>query len=652
MTYTRILSNLFKKSQKLPILAVTALSVIIAGCSSPQTSSIPSTRPVTITPDTSVRSVEQTLAEASRSTYPRRAELTLSATNFLLETDSERAGELLNNLPYDELSQDLQARLAMQQARIAEKNGQNWEVFHWLDREPVITSKDPELLARAHILRAQTYSRFGEHLAALDEWLTGLPMLYRNERTQYEDSFWQSLLHTPASRLQELHAQTRSSDMKGWLALALIYQPGTPLDEQLDNLRDWQSQWHGHPASAYLPENFAALQGSAMQRPEKVAVLLPLNGQLAKAGQSVRDGMIAAYYDASAKDELVPELTFYDTSSKDINQITHQAIDQGAELIIGPLTKSNVKRLESDATARIPVLALNYIDENNSEPVTYRPHFYQFGLSAEDEARMAAHRGWTDGHRRAVVIAPETEWGKKISHTFIETWLKLGGEVASATEFPAKTEFSQLTGKILQTDQSQTRARQLSRQLGHSVGFQPRRRQDVDMIFIGANPTEARQIKPALAYQFAGSVPVYATSSAFSGTTNRSRDQDMNGVRLPVMPWLVPNTQYPIEKKITKTWPQALGQYGTLYALGADAFRLYPRLQQLHTLQGSQVSGLTGSLSISPQGKVQRELTWQLFRNGRLAPLPVTRPRLSYSGTTSFDTILSDHALAAQTIQP
>ena len=644
MTYTRILSNF---SQKLPILAVTALSVIIAGCSSPQTSSMPATRSLTAIPDTPSSSVEQTLAEAARNTYPRRAELTLSATNSLLEMNSERARALLNNLPYDELPQELQAQIALQQARIAERNGQNWEVFYWLDREPVISSRDLALQARAHILRAQTYSRFGEHLAALDEWLTGLPMLNQSERTRYHDSFWQSLLHTPTSRLQELFNQTSSPDMKGWLALALIYQPGTPLDEQLASLSSWQTEWHGHPASAYLPENFAALQGSAMQRPQKIAALLPLDGQLAKAGQSIRDGIIAAYYDASARNEPVPELTFYDTSDKDINQLAHYAIDQGAELIIGPLTKGNVKRLESDATAKVPVLALNYIDEDESTPAAYRPHFYQFGLSAEDEARMAAHRGWTDGHRRAVVIVPETEWGKKISHTFIETWTELGGEVANASEFPAKTEFSQLAGKILQTDQSQARARQLSRQLGQSVGFQPRRRQDVDMIFIGANPTEARQIKPALSYQFAGSVPAYATSNAFSGTTNSNRDQDLNGVRLPVMPWLIPDTQSPLEKKITDTWSQARGQLGSLYAMGADAFRLYPRLQQLQTLQGSQISGLTGSLSISPQGKIQRELTWQLFRNGRLAPLPVTRPQLSYNGP-----LLPDHALAAQSIQP
>ena len=644
MTYTRILSNF---SQKLPVLAVTALSVIIAGCSSPQTSSMPATRPLSAITDASPRTVEQTLAEAARSTYPKRAELTLSATATLLMTDPDRAGNLLNALPYDKLSSELQAQIALQQAQIARKNGQNWEVFYWLDREPVISSNNQDLLAHSHILRAQTYSRFGEHLAALDEWLTGLPKLYRDERAQYQDDFWQSLLHTPAERLQALLSQTRSSDMKGWIALALIYQPGTPLDEQLASLKTWQSDWPGHPARAYLPKNFSALQDSTYQRPEKVAVLLPLEGQLGKAGRSVRDGIIAAYYDASSRNETTPELMFFDTRDKDINQLAHQAIDQGAELIIGPLTKGNVKRLESDATARVPVLALNYIDEDETSTAAYRPHFFQFGLSPEDEARMAAHRGWTDGHRRAAVIVPKTEWGKKISHTFIQAWTELGGEIAASTAFPAKTEFSQLTGKILQTDQSQNRARQLSRQLGQSVGFQPRRRQDVDMIFIGANPTEARQIKPALSYQFAGSVPVYSTSSTFSGTTNRTRDQDMNGIRLPVMPWLIPGTQTALEKQITDTWPQARGQYGTLYALGVDAYRLYPRLQQLQTLQGSQVSGLTGSLSISPQGKVHRELTWQLFRNGRLVPLPVTRPQLSYSATMLFD-----HALAAKVNQP
>ena len=613
----------------MPKHALAALIILLAGCSSqppvPTNQSVPSP----VISQANYKSLEQRLIEASRAQYPRRAELTLPVTLELIKSNPTRAKELLDQMPYEDLPKSLQAQLSVQQAMIAESNNQSWEVFNWLDREPVITSEDRTLQSQANILRAKAYSRFGEHQAALDEWLTGIPMLNSSERNQYYDDFWQTLLHVPVERLQELYAQVLSDEMRGWIALAQIYQPGSTLEKQISGLQGWQRDWSSHPASTYLPENFERLRSSAMQRPEKVAVLLPLSGGLGKAGRSVRDGLITANYEALNNNEQQPELQFYDTVNTDVNDLAGQAINNGAQLIIGPLTKSNVAKLDSDITHRTPVLALNYLDDNSG----YQPNLYQFGLSAEDETRMAAKRGFLDGHKRALILTPDTEWGKKINATFIQSWTELGGEIADSSEFKPKTEFSQFAGQALHTDQSQKRAHQLNRQLDDNLGFRPRRRQDVDMIFIGANPKEARQLKPALAYQFAGSIPVYSTSSAFSGNTNPNQDQDMDGIRIPIMPWLVPGVGTRLEQQVTKLWSQSRGQYGTLFALGADAYRLYPRLQQLSTLQGSQVQGLTGRLSINASGKVQRELTWQVFKNGRLTPLPVIRQEADITGT-------------------
>lgn len=618
--------------------AFAALAILIAGCSSqPSTQTARQSLPTPLPAQETYKTIEQQLIEAARSTYPRRAELTLPVTAELLKSNPARAKELLDQMPYDELPPALQAEVSVQEATIAENNNQSWEVFNWLDRKPVIASENIGIQSRAHILRAKAYTRFGEYQAALDEWLTGIPMLGNHEQAQYYDAFWQALLHVPIERLQALYTQVPAEDLRGWIALAQLYQPGKTLENQLRGLQNWQRDWPSHPASAYLPKDFETLRNSAIQHPEKVAVLLPLSGGLSKAGRSVRDGIIAANYEAlnhPASDddnEAPPELRFYDTNGSEINTLVSQAINEGAQLIIGPLNKSNVAQLESDATGQTPILALNYLDDSDKDMSgsQYIPNLYQFGLSAEDEARMAAQRGHLDGHHRALVLTPETDWGKKISATFIETWTETGGQIADHLEFRPHTEFSQLAGQALHTDQSQKRATQLNRQLGEKLGFRPRRRQDVDMIFIGANPGEARQLKPALDYQFAGNIPIYSTSNAFSGTVNPNQDQDMDGIRIPIMPWLIPGAATQLEQKITRLWSQSQGQYGTLYALGADAYRLYPRLQQLASLQGSQVHGLTGQLSIAPSGKVQRELTWQLFRNGRLVPLPVARPEES-----------------------
>ena len=193
------------------------------------------------------------------------------------------------------------------------------------------------------------------------------------------------------------------------------------------------------------------------------------------------------------------------------------------------------------------MLALNYIDSL----ALNQPGFYQFGLSGEDEARFAAERARLDGHTTALVITPKTEWGKKVYTAFKTDWEALGGYVVGTAEFDDTTQFSKLTGQLLHTNQSEARHRQLNRLLEENLGFAARRRQDVDMVFIGANPQEARQIKPALNYQYAGNIPVYATSSAFSGSTNTSQDQDMDGVRVPVMPWLIPGTSTPLKSRLT-----------------------------------------------------------------------------------------------------
>ena len=64
------------------------------------------------------------------------------------------------------------------------------------------------------------------------------------------------------------------------------------------------------------------------------------------------------------------------------------------------------------------------------------------------------------------------------------------------------------------------------------------------------------------------------------------------------------------------------GSLGRLYAMGVDAYRLAPRLGQLKTLPESQVDGLTGTLSLSPSQRIQRQLPWAEFRDGQVQRLP------------------------------
>ncbi|MOA53312.1 Penicillin-binding protein activator LpoA precursor [compost metagenome] len=55
--------------------------------------------------------------------------------------------------------------------------------------------------------------------------------------------------------------------------------------------------------------------------------------------------------------------------------------------------------------------------------------------------------------------------------------------------------------------------------------------------------------------------------------------------------------------------------------MGADAYNLAPRLEQLKALPDSQVEGLSGRLSLNPAQRIERDLPWAEFRGGQVQPL-------------------------------
>ncbi len=608
-------------------ILITALliSAVLTGCSTQPSKVVELPSPAyELTPE---EAADQLLERAKRSSFPESARLKIQAARQLTDDQTVRAQAILDSLNYDELPEPLKAEMALARARIAEQMGQNREVFFWLDRASVINSSNIQLQDQSHTLKARAYNRYREYAAALDEWSMLSDISRLDQQPEDRDAFWETLLNAPKERLTDLASETNNQAMKGWLQIALVYRPGKSLEQQLADLTSWRTRWPEHPATAYLPKDIAALQIASTQQPDKMALLLPVSGPLASAGRAIRDGFLAAYYqNLSDAQKPLPEVSIIDTHGKDVVELANEAKSKGITLIIGPLDKINVGLLKENTPEGVTVLALNTLadnEEDNGSQPAQNDNFFEYGLSTEDEARAVARRGILDGHRRVLILRPETSWGDRATNSFVSEWTKLGGEVAGVSEFNERTEFSQLAGKALLVDDSQKRARELSRVLREPLGFAPQRRRDVDMIYMPSNAKEARQLKPALSYQYAGKLPIYATSSAYSGKVDPSRDQDLDNLRIPLMTWYLPDQKGSLESNIRATWSNSRGLYGSLYAMGADVFKLSPRLQQLANLPGSRLKGLTGLLSINSKHQVERELSWQVFRGGRLKPLPI-----------------------------
>ena len=349
-----------------------------------------------------------------------------------------------------------------------------------------------------------------------------------------------------------------------------------------------------------------------------IALLLPITGRTASAAVSVRDGFLAAYYQAPAAARL--RVRVYDTGTLSVSEALSRASSSGAELIVGPLTREEVIAAAQLGNARPPLLALNFLPPETPAP----PRFYQYALSPEDEARLVARRIVADHHRRGIALVPAGEWGTRVLAAFRQELESDGGAlIATATFDPSRTDYSEAVTQTLGISESQARYRRLEGVLGTKLQFEPRRRADIGFIFSPAPANTERLLRPQLRFHFAGDIPTYATSSAFEPDVRAN--QDLDGLMFPDMPWMLGGELAEAVRAATRdAWPNSGLQRSRLFAFGFDAYRL---ALALRNARGDvNIDGLTGRLSFDSERRIRRELNWAQLHDGELRALPDASP--------------------------
>ena len=284
-------------------------------------------------------------------------------------------------------------------------------------------------------------------------------------------------------------------------------------------------------------------------------------------------------------------------------------------MVIGPLVKESVEQMARASSLEVPVLALNQIQTQAPPP----DNLYQFGLTPEDEARQVAERAWVDGHTRAIVLTPQGEWGERIFDSFRNRWVGLGGKIVERQVYdPKKNDFSIPIRTLLNIDESYQRQRSIRNALGRKVEFEPRRRQDADFIFLLAKTILARQIRPQLQFHHASNLPIYTTSHSYSGVPDHKKDLDLEGVVFPDIPWLLANEgDQPLSRALMQeTLSKKSSNYGRLYAMGIDSYRMMPHLARLQSSSRETLDGKTGILYIGRHNHVHRQLVWARMKKG------------------------------------
>lgn len=451
--------------------------------------------------------------------------------------------------------------------------------------------------------RAVVFSLLGKPIESAKARIK-LQLLLNDAHEQFENksAIIDTLRLLPAKSLQT--GQPPAPDqLGGWMALARLIKISPQLADHDPNIMQWRTRFPKHPADSVFLQAYLI---TSQKSPSNIAIFLPESGAYAEAAKAIKAGFMAAYKQADNNSKK-PGIRFYDSELNDPVSLYHQAIEDGAQLIIGPLDKTQVEQL-AKVDLETPVLTLNHI------PGLNKANLYQFALSPIDEVEQITNKAVDDGHKQVLLMTPKTELGKRVQGYFKTALEKRGGTLLKAKQYnPDISDYNDTLKDLLNISESDKRHAQLQAIIPN-LKYTPTQRHDVDALLATAYPSNAATIQTQLnKLSPSNNIPIYATPQIFNGVTLPS-DKDLNNITFCDIPWVF-DAAYQGSLSLTalkNTWQPFQPIYLRLVAMGIDAYNLIPHLNQLKTVP---YNGATGRLLLTDENRIQRHLVCAKFNH-------------------------------------
>jgi hypothetical protein len=597
--------------------------------------------------------VDAILRRAERGAPERAGPLRIEAATLLLERgENDRARRELASLEPDLLSAQDRVRRALLLSRIALAAKEPGTALALLG-DPGLGTAAAELPREMQVeLRRTTalaLAASGDALAAaaeraaLQPWLSGETERLANARGILE------LLGTVAmERIEAGLATAQSDDWRAWLELSSILRDMRySATEQRDRLRQWQ-QLHGALPALDTAATLAKDVEARLANPARVALLLPLSGRAGGGGQAVLQGYLAEHYRQLSLGEALPQLAIADTRGEPdaFAAAYRRAVQDGSELVIGPLLKEELASLGTGDLPLGPTLALNFLDDSQALP----GEVIQFGIDSSDEIAQFITSARAAGYTRVLLLADASPRAKRLVDEFTPRWRDAGGLLLGSLYLGDLNEYRKDLERAMLLDQSRERADALARITGLPLETEPRHRADLELVVLLAEPVASRSVRSLLSFLYAGDLPLWGSSLSHSGNDAPGEDLDLEGLRLIDMPFFGP-----AEGELVELAGGPRGGAARLVALGADAARLQPRLRMLAEGGGIGLSGATGELELGAGGRIHRRGAWFGFAQGRLIPVEArarkTPTPISTEGEAAWSTE-AEESVAPQRIAP
>ncbi|EMQ2429313.1 penicillin-binding protein activator [Escherichia coli] len=565
------------------------------------------------------------------------------------------------------------------------KTGQAVELFNQLPQElndsqrrektllAKITPADLEQNQQARYWQAKIDASQGRpSIDLLRALIAQEPLLGAKEKQQNIDATWQALSSMTQEQANTLVINADENILQGWLDLQRVwFDNRNDPDMMKAGIADWQKRYPNNPGAKMLPTQLVNVKAFKPASTNKIALLLPLNGQAAVFGRTIQQGFeaaknigtqpvaaqVAAAPAADVAEQPQPqtvdgvaspaqasvsdltgeqpaaqpapvstpaatttavsapanpsaELKIYDTSSQPLSQILSQVQQDGASIVVGPLLKNNVEELLKSNTP------LNVLALNQPENIENRVNICYFALSPEDEARDAARHIRDQGKQAPLVLIPRSSLGDRVANAFAQEWQKLGGGTVLQQKFGSTSELrAGVNGGsgIALTGTPITPRATTDDQFTNNGGR-------VDAVYIVATPGEIAFIKPMIAMRNGSQsgATLYASSRSAQGTAGPDFRLEMEGLQYSEIPMLAGGNLPLMQQALSAVNNDY--SLARMYAMGVDAWSLANHFSQMRQVQGFEINGNTGSLTANPDCVINRKLSWLQYQQGQVVP--------------------------------
>ena len=317
---------------------------------------------------------------------------------------------------------------------------------------------------------------------------------------------------------------------------------------------------------------------------------------------SLLRGITDNYYYYKEKIGYAPELNFIDFSDNAYCMENMTLLKESFS--IGLLFNEDYSLLENNCYQRLLKLRGLLVTKNKIMGVKDQK-LREFHISREVDITNLLDIAKNNGSRRAIIIDDSTTRDKALIE---KIWNNMDGEVVSSVSSEKKISSQKLLAEILLLEQSKVRSRKLSRIIGLQIKNEPRKREDIDSIFLSTSLSNARSLKPALEYNFADNISVYLIPSWREEGNLTDNELDLEKVVISEMPFLL-NTNTSFQETNSRNNSRN-------FAIGYDAYELV-LLLDTSSKRDFNYFGLTGLIT-NKYPSIQKKSLHAKVINGKL----------------------------------